>query len=62
MSSAMVLPIQDQRLRDLRRGMRCSRCWGGVEELGESGHRGGRGSGFGGMVLVLAKGVTRACD
>lgn len=46
----MILAIQDQRLRDLGRGVLCV-CWGGVEELGKFRHGGG-GGGKGSLVLV----------
>lgn len=61
MPRAMILAIQDQRLRDLRRRVWCIR-WGGVEELGKFRHGGGKGSGAGGRRLAQANGVTKAGD
>lgn len=61
MPSAMVLPIQHQRLRDLWRRDLC-RTRGGVEEFGEFRHGGGEGSAARTTVFVEAKGVRKARD
>ena len=61
MPSTMILSIQDQWLRDWRRGELCS-AWGGVEEFGEFGHDGGEGSGARRTVFAQTKRIRKMCD